>query len=103
MFSRELAVLVCGGLAATLLAGCGRDDVADGFPDGACVVFSSTGDTGADATIGKADCAGHHTHVVVSWKSGANADCGAGLNFFLTPDGRLCLRPDPGASPAPSA
>ena len=101
MFARALAVLVCGGLAATLLAGCGRDDLAAGFPDGSCVVFSGD-DTANDATIKKTECAASHTHVVVAWKSGANADCGAGLDFFLTPDGRLCLRPNPGTGPSAS-
>ena len=77
-----------------------RDDIADGFPDGACVNFSGSSD-GDNATIGNAECSGPHTHVVVAWVGGSGA-CHAGSDAqFATTEGTLCLRADPGPTATP--
>jgi hypothetical protein len=101
IFARATATIASAAFAATLLAGCGRDHIAAQFPDGSCVVFSE--DTlGDNAEIRNAECSGPHTHIVVAWKSGRNAQCPDGADaFFDTTDGRLCLRPDPSPSTSP--
>jgi hypothetical protein len=87
-------------LAMSMAACQQRDDVADGFPDGMCVSFTSSAD-GLDQQIGSSACSGPHTHVVVGWV-GQNATCPTGSDAeFGTPDGKLCLRADPGPSPRP--
>jgi hypothetical protein len=88
-------------LAAASVGACRqRDDVADGFPDGACVNFDAPAD-GDHQQIGNADCSGPHTHVVLSWV-GRDATCPAGSDAeFGTPDGKLCLRAEPGPSASP--
>ena len=98
---RILPLLMGTLLVAACVGACGqRDNVADGFPDGACVNFTGSAE-GDHQTIGNAECSGPHTHVVVAWV-GRNAACPTGSDAeFGTPDGKLCLRADPGPSASP--